>query len=106
MAGGNVKLEDYKGIHRNSCFFCLVTLHLWGRIFKKFPDLRGLAYADDGNIIGPISQTLSLGHISELNQGFKMDGNLVPDLRALHHVTCMNGFNFFLQNDPNLQDIA
>ena len=30
-------------------FSPLVTLHLWGRIFKKFPDLRGLAFADDGN---------------------------------------------------------
>ena len=24
--------------------FCHVTLHLWGRVFKMFPDLRGLAF--------------------------------------------------------------
>ena len=27
--------------------FCHVTLHLWGRVFKMFPALRGLAFADD-----------------------------------------------------------
>ena len=31
--------------------FCHVTLHLWGRVFRMFPALRGLAFADDGNII-------------------------------------------------------
>ncbi len=56
--------------------FGLVTLHLWGRIFKKFGevDLRGLDYDDDGNIIGLISKALRL--ISQLNPGFKLDGNL------------------------------
>ena len=53
-------------------FFYLVTLHLWGLIFKRFSDLRGLAYADDGNIIGRLSQVLRL--VSELNPGFKLDG--------------------------------
>ncbi len=42
--------------------------------FKKFPDLRGLAYADDGTIIGRLSQSLRL--VSELKSGFKLDGNL------------------------------
>ena len=38
--------------------FCLVTLHLWGRIFGKFLDTKGLAYADDGNIIATLSKAL------------------------------------------------
>ena len=76
--------EDCKVIARNNninynsppelMVFCLVTLHLWGRIFEKFLDLRGLAYTDDGNIIGRLSQTLRL--ISELKSGFKLDDNL------------------------------
>jgi hypothetical protein len=40
--------------------FSLVTLHLWGRNFKKFPDLRGLVYIDDDNIKGRFSQVLRL----------------------------------------------
>jgi hypothetical protein len=40
--------------------FCIVTLHLWGRIFKMFPELRGLAYADDETTIGRLSQVLQL----------------------------------------------
>jgi len=32
--------------------FCVVTLHLWGILFKKFPELRGLAYADDQTTVG------------------------------------------------------
>ena len=42
------------GLQGNSpefMFFCHVTLHLWGRVFRMFPALRGLAFADDGNII-------------------------------------------------------
>jgi hypothetical protein len=31
--------------------FCIVTLHLWGILFRKYPELRGLAYADDGNSV-------------------------------------------------------
>jgi hypothetical protein len=30
--------------------FYHVTLHLWGRVFKIFPDLRVLSFVDDGNI--------------------------------------------------------
>ena len=55
-------------------FFLLVDLHIWGRIFKRFPDLRGLAYGDNGNIIGRGSQALRI--ISELKSGFKLDDNL------------------------------
>ena len=54
--------------------FCLVTLHLWGRIFKMFPVLRGLAYADDGNTIGRLSQFFKLAAVSK--PVFKLDGNL------------------------------
>jgi hypothetical protein len=34
--------------------FCLVTLHLWARIFKMFPEFRVLAYADNDNTIGRV----------------------------------------------------
>ena len=59
--------------------FCLVTLHLWGRIFGKFPEIKGLAYADDGNIIAKLSTALKL--ISMLAPVFKKDANLVFDIR-------------------------
>ena len=48
--------------HKN--FECLNHTNR-GRIFKKLPDLRGLAYVDDDNRIGRISQTLRF--ILELN---------------------------------------
>ena len=51
--------------------FCLVMLHLWGRIFGKFPDPKGLAYADDGNIISTLSKALKL--IAALKSVFKKD---------------------------------
>jgi hypothetical protein len=54
--------------------YCLVTLHLWGRIFKMFPELRGLAYADDGTTIGRLSQALKLAAVSK--PVLKSDGNL------------------------------
>jgi hypothetical protein len=38
--------------------FCLVTLHLWGHLFRMFPDLRGLAYADDETTVGRLSLPL------------------------------------------------
>ena len=91
--------------------FCHVTLHLWGRVFKMFPDLRGLAFADDGNIIGRLSQALRL--IAASKPVFKLDGNLDFNLgktmflakgTTARHV--YDRAKFFLQNDPNLQDIA
>jgi hypothetical protein len=54
--------------------FCLVTLHLWVRIFMMFPELRRLAHADDGNIIGRLSQALKLTAV--IKPVFKLDGNL------------------------------
>ncbi len=52
----------------------IVTLHLWGRTFKMFPELRDLAYTDDATIIGRISQVLKVAVVSKAV--FKTDGNL------------------------------
>ena len=95
----------------NTLVFCHVTLHLWGRIFKRFPDLRGLSFADDGNIIGRLSQALRL--IAASKPVFKLDGNLDFNVgktmflakgTTARHV--YERAHFFLQNDPSLQDIA
>jgi hypothetical protein len=89
--------------------FCLATLHLWGRIFQKF--LRGLAYADDGSIIGPLSKVLKL--VSELKPVFKQDANLDFNLSKTKILakgtTAQHVFDrakFFFQVNPNLHDIA
>ena len=85
--------------------------HLWGRIFKKFPDLRCLDHTDDGNITGRFSQVLSL--ISELKSGFKLDGNLDFNLDKTMFLTkdttsrhVYEWAKVFLQNDPILLDIT
>jgi hypothetical protein len=54
--------------------FCMVTLHLWGILFRKYPELRGLAYADDGNSVGRLSVALQL--LGDGQPMFKEDGNL------------------------------
>ena len=54
--------------------FCHVTLHLWGRVFKMFPDLRGLVFTGDGNKLGRFSQALRL--ITASKPVFKLDVNL------------------------------
>ncbi len=54
--------------------FILVTLHLWVRVFKMFPTLKGLTYEDDDNIIGRFSQVLKLTTVRK--PMFKLDGNL------------------------------
>jgi len=54
--------------------FCIVSLHLWGRVFGKFLDTKGLAYADDGSIIAKLSIALKI--ISMLAPIFKKDANL------------------------------
>jgi hypothetical protein len=91
--------------------YCLVTLHLWGRIFKLFPELRGLAYADDGTTIGQLSQALKLAAVSK--PIFKLDGNLDFNMGkteflargpSARHV--YERAQYFLQNDPDLQNIA
>jgi hypothetical protein len=45
--------------------FCIVTLHLWGRFFKIFPELRDLTYTDDTTTIGRLSQVLKLVVVSK-----------------------------------------
>jgi hypothetical protein len=90
---------------------CLVSLHLWGRIFKLFPELRGLAYADDGTIIGRLSQALKLAAVSK--PVFKLDGNLDFNISkteflakgpSARHV--YERAQYFLHNDPDLQNIV
>jgi hypothetical protein len=91
--------------------YCLVTLHLWGRIFKLFPELRGLAYADDGTIIGRLSQALKLATV--IKPVFQLDGNLDFNMGkteflakgpSARHV--YERAQYFLQNDLDLQSIA
>ncbi len=91
--------------------FCIVILHLWGRILKIFPEPRGLAYEDDENTVGRLSQVLNLVSVRETV--FKSDGNLdfnmdktmflgkVPTTRHVY-----KRVQHFLQNDPDLQGIA
>ena len=73
--------------------YCLVTLHIWGRIFKMFPELRGLAYADDGTTIGRLSQALKLAAVSK--PVFKSDGNLDFNM----------GKTEFLSKDPTARHV-
>jgi hypothetical protein len=91
--------------------FCLVTLHLWGRIFGNFPELKGLAYADDGSIVSKLSTGLKL--MSKLTPVFKEDGNLdfnIGKTKVLakgptaDHV--FERAKHFLDTDPDLADIA
>ena len=91
--------------------FCLVTLHLWGRFFKMFPELQGLAYAHDGNTIGRLSQVLKLATVSK--PIFKLDGNLDFNMGKTMILTkgptarhVYERAQHFLQNDPDLQGIA
>ena len=91
--------------------FCLVTLHLWGRIFGKFPEIKGLAYADDGNIIAKLSTALKL--ISMLAPVFKKDANLVFYISKTKVLTkgpsadhLFERAKHFLDTDPDLADIA
>ena len=65
---------------------------------------------DDGNVIGRLSQVLSL--ISELKEGLKLDGNLdfnlVKTMFLVTDTTARQVYEraqVFLQNDPILQDI-
>jgi hypothetical protein len=85
--------------------YCLVTLHLWGRIFKLFPELRGLTYAYDGTTIGRLSQALKIAAVSK--PVFKLDDNLDFNMdktefleRALRFVMYMNGTNTFFRMTP------
>ena len=91
--------------------YCLVTLHLWGRIFKMFPELHGLAYADDGTIIGRLSQALKLAAVSK--PVFKSDGNLDFNMGKTEFLakgpTARHEYEraqYFLQTNPDRQGIA
>ena len=91
--------------------FCLVTLHLWGRIFGKFPEIKGLAYADNGSITAKLSTGLKI--MSMLTLVFKEDGNLnfnigktkvLPKGPTADHV--FERAKHFLDTDPDLASIA
>jgi hypothetical protein len=80
------------------------------RIFKNFPEIGGLDCADDGNIIGCLSQALKLTAASK--PVFKSDGNLDFNMGK----TMMLGkgpsgrhvyqrVQYVLQNDPELKGI-
>jgi hypothetical protein len=91
--------------------YFLVNLHIWGRIFKMFPELRGLAYADDATIIGRFSQVLKLAAVSKPvfksddNLEFKMDKTeFLAKGPTARHVS--KRAQYFLQTDPDLQGIA
>jgi hypothetical protein len=91
--------------------YCLVTLDIWGRIFKMFPELRDLAYADDATTIGRLSKALKLADVSK--PVFKSDDNLdfymgkteflakCPTARHVYERS-----QYFFQTDPNLQVIV
>ena len=83
--------------------FCLVTLHLWGRIFGKFPEIKGLAYADDGNIITTLSTALKL--ISVFKKNGNLDFNIGKTKVLAKGPTTDNVFErakHFLESDPDL----
>ena len=91
--------------------YYLVTLHLWDRIFKMFPELRGLVYTDDGTTIGRFSQVLKLAAVSK--PVFKLDGNLHFNMGKTEFLekgpTARHVYEraqYFLQTDPDLQGIA
>ena len=54
---------DFKEIDQSLWYsVSLQSLHLWGRIFGNFPEIKGLVYANDDNIIVTLSTTLKLSH--------------------------------------------
>ena len=48
--------------------------HLWGRVLEKFPEVRAVAYADDGYIKGKLSVALQV--LAELKRVLKEDPGL------------------------------
>jgi hypothetical protein len=105
------KTEGLQGDPPEFMAYCIFTLHLWGRIFKSFPELRGLAYADDETTIGRLSQVLKLATLSK--PVFKLDGNLDFNMGKTEFLakgpTALHVYEraqYFLQTDPDLQGIA
>ncbi len=91
--------------------FCLVTLHLWGHIFGKFPEIKDLTYTDDDNIIVKLSTVLKF--ISMLDPVFKKDVNLVLNISKTKVLAkgpsadhLFERAKHFLDTDPDLVDIA
>jgi hypothetical protein len=91
--------------------FCLVTLHLWGHIFGKFPEVKVLTYDDDDNIIVKLSTALKL--ISMLALVFKKDANLVFNIRKTKVLAkdpsadhLFERAKHFFDTDPDLADIV
>ena len=75
-----------------------------------FPELRGLAYADDGTTIGRLSQALKLAAVRK--PVFKSDGNLDFNMVKTEFLTkgptprhVYERAQYFLQTDPDLQGI-
>ncbi len=76
-----------------------------------FPELRGLAYADDTTTIGRLSQALKLAAVSK--PVFKSDGNLDFNVGKTEFLakgpTARHVYEraqYFLQTNPDLQGIA
>ena len=101
----------YRGECPEMMVFCKSTLPLWGRIFAKHPEAKGLAYADDGNMITRLSVALKI--MATLKPVFKEDGNLDFNMGktkvlakgpTVQHV--FNRAKHFIDNDPDLQEIA
>jgi hypothetical protein len=92
--------------------FCIVTLHHWGILFRKFPELRGLAYADDQTTVGRLSLAMKLLDTGQPN--FKEDGNLdfnmgKTKLLAKGPISARHLYErakHFLRTDPAPQHIA
>jgi hypothetical protein len=91
--------------------FSIVTLNLWVRIFKMFPEVRVLYYGDDETTIGRLSQVLNL--VVVRNQTFKTEGNLDFNMVKTMILTkdptsryVYERAQHFLQNNPNLQVIV
>jgi hypothetical protein len=91
--------------------FCLVTLNLWDRIFKMFPELRDLTYVDDETTIGRFSQVLKLTVVSQsvFQSDCNLDFNTVKTMILAKGPTTRHVYEraqHFLQNDHDLQVIA
>jgi hypothetical protein len=72
---------------------------------SHIPEIKGLAYADDGNIIAKLSTAFKL--ISMLAPVFKKDANHQRfSLRVPRQTICLNAQKHFLDTDPDLADIA
>jgi hypothetical protein len=76
-----------------------------------FPEFRGLAYVDDGNIIGRVSQPLNLTTVKKpvFNLDGSLDFNMDKTMILAKGITARHVYEraqYFLQNDPDLQGIV